>query len=207
MKFSINSKVLQAAMVFMATGDVRKYLCGVRIHADGRVYASDGHTGFKAELDPIAGIDDHVVVRIAGQALPAAAEEAHIEISDETGAGTVWFSDKDARPVMTNGFKTLRPLQTITEVPGNGPINFERVFSPKDGDGKPWEPKAVAQVCLGTEYMARIHKANMVFKKYGLWVDTCEMIFFGQHNQVMIRPTSQKQQEFNIKYLVMPRRL
>ena len=81
-KFSIDAKIIRAAMTNQGKGDVRSYLNGILLAKNGDVVGTDGHTLFKSYSQELAdaGLESDIIVSIDGT-IPKTATQVNFDIA------------------------------------------------------------------------------------------------------------------------------
>lgn len=146
--FSIPAKLIRAAMIFQARQDVRYYLHGIHINADGHIEATNGHVALRAECEEAKDLEESLIVSINGK-IPARAHMAKFTfMDDERDVGLVIFEDGLGRPLRKSSVVDGRSFQRVD---GKFP-DINRIV--------PTEPlKAVEKFCVNASYMAKVAEA------------------------------------------------
>ena len=139
----IESKVLKAANLFVAKGDIRYYLNGIHLNNRGAVEASDGHTGFISEQEALKEVKESLIIRMHGT-IPAKSGMAYIEVIDKK-KGIITFEGNEF-------------ILAFSIIDGKFP-DMERVTP------KPSEEEAVKEIGINSDYVVRIQKAAKIIDK------------------------------------------
>ena len=137
---TIEAKVLKAANLFTAKGDIRYYLNGIHLNKRGAVEATDGHTGFIVEDETLINIEKSIIIRIHGT-IPAKAGMAYIEVVDKD-KGMITFENNEV-------------ILAFSIIDGKFP-DMQRVTP------KPSEEEAVKEIGINPDYVVRIQKASKI---------------------------------------------
>lgn len=140
---TIESKVLKAANLFVAKGDIRYYLNGIHLNKRGAVEATDGHTGFTVKDETLINIEKSIIIRIHGT-IPAKAGMAYIEVVDKD-KGMITFENNEV-------------ILAFSIIDGKFP-DMARV-TPKTS-----EEEAVKEIGINSDYVVRIQKAAKIIDK------------------------------------------
>lgn len=141
----IDAKIIKAAKIYEAKGDVRYYLNAIYFNKSGFVAATNGHTLIKIECEECERLSDNVIIEIGGTKIPTKAKLTRFVSTSEKG-GYVEFG-----VVRIGDIKELRPFYIID---GSYP-DVGRVM-PK-GD-----LVDVSEICLNPKYIKQANDAQAI---------------------------------------------
>lgn len=155
---TVKAQLIRRAMLCCAKNDVRYYLKGVFLGANGDVVATNGHTLFKGHSDQAP--EEDIILSING-VFPAKAETIRFE-----------FSGIDHDGIRGNAFDNLGNVRSFEEIAGRFP-DYDRVIPKYDESFK----NITGVIGINSSYLALVEK---VFGK-----DTVIEFQHGDSNKAM----------------------
>lgn len=140
LKFNLPAKIVKAANLFKAVGDVRLFLNGICIEKD-HVIGTNGHALFFSKLDEPVPVEENLIIRTVGN-IPAKAYLMEFEIDIEAKFG---------RAICKSAFGQVVGIVYIETIDGKFP-DWRKVI-------KQDNQQAVTQIGINCEYLDRLQKA------------------------------------------------